>query len=404
MSLDLGRTALQIDEMASELSSRQTEGHLRIQKALAAVGSFDLAANQRKRLESKGTMAWSVPGIPDDPGARYSPPPTPDDFSVVGADGSHIDVDRHLPARCYLINTGVAALTYGSRPDARLDSEPRLYAGADDLVLRDAGLRHREQVIEGTVLGAKRTVEEIKALVSAVRQVPPELPTLAIMDGSLIMLGLIGRGYDDFVRDRLIGEGFVAALDELKAMAADRPLVVASYISLPRSAEVVNALRLELCPYEVARCDQFCAALGPGQRPCDAGTMDVRDREVYAEVLEPGERSAVFESPSPLVESYYRDHGLFFFYVNVGAEIGRVEVPSWVARDEASLGLTHSLIVDQCRRGPGYPVALTEAHEQAVVTGADRRYFTELVENALNGRNLPVHNSEKSRAKRLRRL
>ena len=403
MSLDLGRTALQIDSMASELSSRQTERRLRLQKALAAVGSFDVAANQRKRRESKATLAWSVPGILDGPGARYSPPPIPDDFSVVGADGSHIDVDRHIPARCYLINTGVAVLTYGSRPDARLDNEPRLYAGADDLVLRDAGVRHREQAIEGTVLGAKRTVEEIYALIRTVRQVPPEVPTLAIMDGSLIMLGLIGS-YQAFVRDQLIGEGFVAALDELRAMAADRQLAVASYTSLPRSAEVVNALRLELCPYETARCDQLCGALVPAQRPCDAGTLGLRDRDVYAEVLEPGERSAVFESSSPLVESYYREHGLFFFYVNVGEEIGRVEVPSWVARDERSLGLAHSLVVDQCRRGPGYPVALTEAHEQAVVTGADRRYFTELVENALNGQNLPIYNSEKSRAKRLRRL
>ena len=88
--------------------------------------------------------------------------------------------------------------------------------------------------------------------------------------------------------------------------------------------------------------------------------------------------------------------------MNSGEEIGRVEVPSWVAGDEALLGLTHSLVVDQCRRGPGYPVALMEAHEQAVVTGSERRSFTQLVDEALDSERLPVYTSEKSRSKRLR--
>ena len=77
-----------------------------------------------------------------------------------------------------------------------------------------------------------------------------------------------------------------------------------------------------------------------------------------------------------------------------------MEVPSWVAEDEASLELMHSLIIDQCRRGPGYPVALMEAHEQAVVTGPDRRYFVELVEQALFDQRLPIYSSEKNISKR----
>jgi hypothetical protein len=35
--------------------------------------------------------------------------------------------------------------------------------------------------------------------------------------------------------------------------------------------------------------------------------------------------------------------------------------------------------MDQCAKGRGYPVALSEAHEQAVVRAADRRSFDELV-------------------------
>ena len=34
--------------------------------------------------------------------------------------------------------------------------------------------------------------------------------------------------------------------------------------------------------------------------------------------------------------------------------------------------LTHSLIVEQCRKGQGYPVVISEVHEQAVLSGRDR--------------------------------
>ena len=107
---------------------------------------------------------------------------------------------------------------------------------------------------------------------------------------------------------------------------------------------------------------------------------------------------------SPDVDRYYRGNDVRFFYLNAGEEIGRVEVPSWVAEDEGAFGLVHSLIVDQCHRGGGYPVGLMEAHEQAVVTGADRRYFAELMEQAMYSQRLPLYTSEKARSKSLRRL
>jgi GNAT superfamily N-acetyltransferase len=313
-------------------------------------------------------------------------------------------VDRHLSARCFLVNIGVSVLTYGSNPDALLSNQPRLYARDDELVLRDRNALHRAQNIEGVVLGAKRTVEEVRALADTVRGLPPDLPTLALLDGTLLMLGLVGQGYEEYVRRELIEEGFVRALDDFRQMAGERPLAVASYISLPRSAEVVNSLRLAVCPYEEADCDRHCGRVGPESRPCDTEVGGLMDREIWSEVLRPGERSAVFESSSRMVEKYYREHGLSFFYVHAGEEIGRVEVPDWVAADEALLGLAHSLVLDQCRKGPGYPVALMEAHEQAVVTGADRQAFVEMVEEAISDQRMPVYTSEKNRSKRLRWL
>ena len=402
MSLDLAKTALQIDGMADELRMRQDDRRRRVRRALAAASSLDVEDQEEKRRRSEATLAWPVPRVLDGPAARYSPPPLPGDFSVVATDGSHIDVDRHMPARCFLINIGTSVLTYGSDAGARLFNKPRLYASERELVLGDDAVPSRRQNIEGAVLGAKRAVEEIMALVEALRGLPSDIPTVALIDGSLLMFGL--DGYPHFVRRQLVEDGFVRALDELRELARDRTLAVASYISLPGSSDVVNALRLVVCPYETADCGTHCGSLAPGNRPCDDTAHGLLDRELWSETLEPGERSGVFASSSQLVANHYGGHDIHFFYVHAGEEIGRVEVPSWVAADETLLGFTHSLVVDQCRRGPGYPVALMEAHEQAVVTGSDRRYFVQIVEEALQDQRMPVYTSEKNRSKRLRWL
>ena len=86
----------------------------------------------------------------------------------------------------------------------------------------------------------------------------------------------------------------------------------------------------------------------------------------------------------------------------MGDETARIEIPQWVAENEGLLNLTHALVYDQCRRGGGYPAALSEAHEQAVVTGADRENFWELVESSLIEEHLPTPSSGKSMSKRTR--
>jgi hypothetical protein len=96
----------------------------------------------------------------------------------------------------------------------------------------------------------------------------------------------------------------------------------------------------------------------------------------------------------------YGDHQVAFFYLHCDEEIARVEIPQWVAQDERLLSLTHSLVLDQCRRGQGYPVAISEAHEQAVISGSDRRLFREMVSQVLDRQGVTTFTSEKERSKR----
>ena len=403
MSLDVANTASQIDQMVAALRQRSTDRDLRLERAVSALQSLDVDEYAAARARAEDFPGLPLPTITTPPGVSYGAAPLPRDFCVVAADGSHIDVDRHLPVRCFLINTGVAALTYGAMSDADLFGAAKLYARDEELVIRDDA-SYREQTIEGAVLGAKRNVEEIRELVEAVRGLPPETPTVALLDGSLVMLGLVGPLNQDFVIRELVEEGFAAALEELREMAESRSLALASYISLPGAFEIVNALRSTVCEYGPVDPGYRCGPSGSGRAPCPPCVGGIRDREVFAVTLGPGERSAVFGSSSRAVTDYYGGNDIHFFYVHAGEEIGRVEVPTWVAEDVELLELTHAVVVDQCRRGQGYPVALMEAHEQAAVTGADRRFFVQQLERVLSEQRMPVYTSEKARSKRIRAL
>ena len=67
-----------------------------------------------------------------------------------------------------------------------------------------------------------------------------------------------------------------------------------------------------------------------------------------------------------------------------------------------SVELVHALVLDQCRRGQGYPVVLSEAHEQAVFTAADKEEFWQMVESLCLEERIPTLTSAKSFSKRTR--
>ena len=397
MSLDLTRVAAQVGEMLSRLKAGLNERQEHLQYALDTLSSqANDIDNLRKKIVSSKTT-WLVADLVDGLDRRYKALPLPSEFTVVATDGSHIEVERHRPTRCFLINIGSVILHYGASADAILDSYPCLYARDEDLVIAPDGAKGREQPVEGALLGIKRSVDECQRLAELSAEFPAGSANLALVDGSLILWGL--EAYPEFVTEEMLEKGFLNCLNRIKKLNNDKKLALASYISLPRSTDVVNALRVAICPHDPPDCDRYCA-IGE-KRGCDA-VAGVQDRELFFNLLEQGERSALFISQSSVVRRCYGEHWVYFFYLRVDDEIARVEVPQWVAKDENLLNLTHSLVLDQCQRGQGYPVALSEAHEQAVVTMADRENFWHLVESSLVEEHLPTSTSGKSRSKRTR--
>ncbi len=225
---------------------------------------------------------------------------------------------------------------------------------------------------------------------------PKGSPTVALLDGTLMLWGL--ESYPDFVTEILLDKGLIREFDRLLRISRDKTLGFGSYISAPRSADVVNALRIAICPHEAANCDEYCKA---GSRACDT-VATLTDAELFSSLLSPGERSDVFFSRSKIVKEHYLDHRIKFFYLRLDDEVARIEMPAWVADDGERLGLMHSLVLDQCGRGNGYPVALSEAHEQAVVTGADRQNFWQLVEAGMAEDRLHTPSTGKSMSKKTR--
>ncbi|MCE2469169.1 MAG: DNA double-strand break repair nuclease NurA [Dehalococcoidia bacterium] len=398
MALDLDKTAAQLGRLTASLRQRGDVKADALAQALTALREADPEAVEARR--AGGRVTWLVAGVEESLRDAFAAPSLPDDYLALSVDGSHVDVDRHSPARCYLINIGSAALRYGARSGAALRSAPTLYARDEELALADPAAA-RDMAVEGPLLGMVRAVAEVEALADLVEASPPDAPTVALLDGTLVLWGLAGQGYPEFVRRRLLEDGLLPALDRLRSAAKGRTLAVASYISLPRSTEVMNALRLHVCPYERVDCDAHCGALRSGTRPCDA-VGGLTDGELAAAALRPGERSAVFRSNSGVVSERYGPHAVRFFYLNVGEEVARVETPEWTARDPEALALLHAALLSQADKGHGYPAALQEAHEQAVISGRDREGFALLVEQAMTAEGLPTATSQKARSKRTR--
>lgn len=398
MALDLGATILQIDQATRDLRRGYGNRQERLNQLLTAAAEVSPETAQAKTRNFYDPFLAAE--VQDTLLGAVDAPPPPSDWAAAAVDGSHIDVDRHLPVGCYLLNLGGCTLTYGRRPTARFFSRPHLAHQPEELYLQDPQQPTAEEAIAGPLLGLLRTVRELETLAAVVRDCPPDLPVLALVDGTLVLWGLAGQGYRPFVRTAIIEKGLLPALEKLRQLAAQgRPIALAAYVSLPRVTEVANAIRRCLCPNELNHCRESCSNRLSRRAPC-SDSNDFLDREIFAQLLTPYQRSPVYRTNSSVPREYYgAEQQVCFYYLHAGAEIARVEVPQWVADDTELLFLGHSLLAEQCRRGQGYPAAIAEAHEQAVVSGRDRQLFRRMIAETLEREGLPAYTSQKERSK-----
>ena len=401
MALDLGKATRQLQSAIGDVAMTLRNRRQRFADAVD-IARIISPAEARERTDATGERPFVAAQTHEEGLLASIPPPAlPDDWSAVSVDGSHIDVDRHLPLSCYLVNLGGCVITYGSQPGCTLFSEPALAVREGELYLRESGRHQAETAITGPLLGALRTVREVEKLAETAESLQPRLPTLAVLDGTLAFWDLQHGSYPRNVVRSFIESRLSPALEKLRELARwPGGVTLAAYTSKPRTTEVVGAVRASLCGTTATECTQRCSTRRSDLPNCDrAAGFD--DRELFELVLEPGHRSPLYTSGRRSRAGELGNQWTHFYYVNVGFEIARVEVPPWVADDPSLLGMGHAMLVRQGELGLGYPVVISEAHEQAVVTGHDRSEFQKVVLSMLERQGLPAPESGKSRSKRL---
>jgi len=297
-------------------------------------------------------------------------------------------------------------LHYGNHPHALLESESRLCFEDEDLYLFP---EKRDVPLEGGLLGAKMEVESLSILPriladgGVAQQVsdganiarglqPGDLPSLAIRDGPLTLWTLQSE-------DKKVQEPLLRDLRQAMSALREAGIPVAGYISFTDGRDVANSLRVHICEGQLNECDH-CS--NRRQSLC-LELARIHDRDLFS-FLGTGQRSELFASSSQILEQY-AEHRVDFFYLNVGGEVARVEVPQWVRTHPDWLQFVHAALVDQCRRSPGfppYPPVLQEAHEQAVITMTDREVVEEMMERAMGQHGQRWVRSAKDSSKRRR--
>ncbi|MDQ2730196.1 MAG: DNA double-strand break repair nuclease NurA [Armatimonadota bacterium] len=413
--LDFSQLVPEIAVMADAHGARAGDAAQSLAEALEHLQN--LSGGWAELAESLRGREWPwLMAVPREPLALRSPAPLPPPcHAVVSSDGSQIAPDRHEVSSCYLLNISRIRLSYGDGERPLMASQPHLYYDEKDLAVEEGGVR---LPIEGKYLAIRRMLEETIQLVDLLCEtVGPDRPCIGMADGTLIQwpISREAQGYSGQALDT-----FLRTLDR----AMERRAPVVGYISNPGGSSVVATLRAALCPAGYltgARCPCLknaapvqgspspspedaespvapAGAVAGGPRPCELLAL-TSDSRLFGRLLGPGERSAVFESTSQVL-SRYGPHAIYFFYLNVGREIARIELPQWAAEDKTMLDLIHSIVMDQASKGYGYPVVLSEAHQQAVVQASDRSLFYQMVEKAYLKRGLPAEFSLKSISKR----
>ncbi|MEM0981614.1 MAG: DNA double-strand break repair nuclease NurA [Cyanobacteria bacterium P01_H01_bin.58] len=374
--LDLMKLARQMQGISDHLSREAEAASRRVALArdLMAQAEEHQAALLATLEAQRDRIPFAIAQPVEPLATRIAIQAAPEAHTVLATDGSQISPSHHEIAYCYLLNVGRVVLHYGQSRYPLLDSLPEVIYRPEDLYRSlQWGIRTEEW------MGHRRTVSEAIALAELAQTAPDvgtvaaSMPILALTDGSLIYWFL-----EDLPKDaqEQILPPILDSWTQLQSMGI--PLI--GYVSASRSGEALNFLRLQSCPFDQPDCLTHCPGRVDGA-PCQVYTP-LRDVALWSTLLNPGERSPLWRSSANVLEAY-GEHHIYFCYVHVGAEVARIEMPEWVAMQPDLCKAALEMVITQVQKGYGYPIALAEAHNQAVVRGGDRTRFFALLEREM---------------------
>lgn len=313
-------------------------------------------------------LNFSVPNWQGELGQTIRLNPTKINYTIVATDGSQIYPDRHMGSNFYLINTGHAVIRYHAQASANFSSEPYFFTDLSGF--------------EGNVADYVDSKRHELEIADGFKKITNETgPAIYLADGSLIAWHLFGKG------EQLQNCFMPIYLQQLENFYGQK-IPFLGYISLPNSTELLNLIRAYLNDFKVCKTEGF-------------DSDPITDADLMANFLQPYQFSNWFSS-NVAAAKYYPDHlRPCFAYYHTGSEIARIELPSWILKNQELLQFCMQVVVDQSNKGYGYPVALAEAHQQAVIKTPDRNFFYQVI-NQIVPKNIKVVNiSHKLKQKKI---
>ena len=387
--LDFAKVNIQLGDIDWEIEEENSKKREKLEQALRlfekAIKNAELIGKIEK---NKDLIRINFSHLLEGADKVKDLPTLPEKFVIAATDGSQIMPSHHEISFCYLINVGRILYIYGTGDRPLQDSQPFLYYKEKDLYI---SFKHRKVSVSEELIAIERMQAEIQELVklSALAMEKYPYPLILMVDGTLVNLSIDNVFYPDNFKNSVI-DRYIKNLEQIRNYNAP----ICGYISNSRKNDFVNFLRLSTCPYKEIDCDKHCK----DEENCvDLG--GIVDRKIWEVLLELGQRSPMFMSSSNILEKY-PEYRICFFYLKLENEVARIEIPLWVAQNEELLDRVHILCYDQTQKGYGYPVALSEAHNKAVIKGEDRAQFFSLISRKMLKQNRRISLSSKELRKR----
>ena len=301
------------------------------------------------------------------------------DYTAIAADGSEVSINEDFFFPYYIINIGFIALKYGKDHFFFADSNAKIYFEENELYEK---VGDKSFLVRGELLSSKMLLEESKKLEELLKDFyTVEVPVLALFDGTLIQ-------WEIKETSETYKNNFVKNFQRMILIAEQLKAPLAGYISGTHSRDVMEMIRIFL----EMKGEDFDKQL----------LSIIKDADIFKIILRKGERSAIFRSNAPILNLYKAP--IYFFFLNVGSEVVRIEIPEFIAFDNDLLEKTCALILSQSNKGEGYPVVLKEAHEQAVIKSSERVFIEELFIDFLRKKGIMFNQNYKFLSKKIRNI
>ena len=259
------------------------------------------------------------------------------DYAVLGIDGSQVYPDPELDSsQLAVVNVGGILLSYGAEK-----SSVDFLLSTEFVTRKEIEAETEAVIFSAEMIDLLRFIRELEYGVESYLKHKNDTFLALLFDGSMIPQSLI-------LKNNAVQKMIMNRYQKVLLKIREYKIPVCWYTSSPQ-ARIWSTL---------------------------VGASD-SDAELLKNCLKKGQFSPVLSTAKNIVFGCELDRFdvTAFGYVSTDDEIVRLEFPRWILLETELFNNLISVVFDQVSKGYGYPVALTEAHCQVVVSEAERQFL-----------------------------